>query len=47
MLYCMNKIIDRAQCTIVWHVDDTKAIHIDAEVLKELVKLIQEKYGKH
>ena len=38
---CMNKMINRAQCTIIWHVDDIKVSHIDTEVLTELIKLMQ------
>ena len=44
---CMNNMINKAQCTIVWHIDDIKASHIDTEVLTELIKLMQKKYGKH
>ena len=46
-IFCMNKMINRLQCTIVWYADDIKAIHIDTEVLTELVKLMQVNYGKH
>ena len=30
---CMNKMINGAQCTIVWNVNDIKASHINTEVL--------------
>ena len=44
---CMNKMINVAQCTVVCHVDDIKASHIDKEVIIDLIKSIQKEYGKY
>ena len=44
---CMDKMINGAQCTIVRHVNYIKANCIDTEVLTELIKLMQYKYGKY
>ena len=43
----MNKMINGAQCTIVWHVDNITASHVDSELLTASIKLMQENYGKH
>jgi hypothetical protein len=32
-----NKIVNGKQCTIVWHVDDLKISHVDAEVIEDVV----------
>ena len=29
-----NKVIDRKQFTVVWHVDDLKAFHVSFDALK-------------
>ena len=31
-----NKIVDGAQLTVVWHVDDLKVIHMDAGVVTRI-----------
>ena len=41
-----NKIINGGQCTITWHVDDFKISHRETTVVKEIVKEIEEVYGK-
>jgi hypothetical protein len=41
-----NKIINRKQCTIIWHVDDLKISHVDPNVIEDIVNRIEEKYGK-
>ena len=32
----INKMIDRKQCTIIWHVDDLKLSHIKQSVLEDI-----------
>jgi hypothetical protein len=41
-----NKMIDGAQCTILWHVDDLKISHAKQDVLEDLINTLNEKYGK-
>ena len=45
--YDMNKMVNGKQYTVVWHVDDIKASHVDPEVLTTLIKTMQEKYGQY
>jgi hypothetical protein len=40
-----NKIVNGTQCTIVWHVDDLKIAHVDPQVVSNVIKLLQQKYG--
>ena len=42
----MNKIINGSQCTIGWHVDDSKISHIDGKVNQEILDILQKEYGK-
>ena len=41
-----NNVISSGQCTITWHVDDLKISHREATVVKEVIKKIEEVYGK-
>ena len=41
-----NKTINGKQCTFVWHVNDLNLSHVDGEVLEELLKRMEAKYGK-
>jgi len=41
-----NKSIEGKQCTILWHVDDIKVSHCDAQVVTGVVNELQEEYGK-
>ena len=42
---CMaNKIVDGAQLTVVWHVDDLKVSHVDAGVVTIMSVWIQKTY---
>ena len=41
-----NKMVDGKQCTIAWHVDDNKILHIDSEVVSSVIKEIEHKFGK-
>ena len=40
-----NKMIDGKQCTICWHVDDLKMSHESQDVLEDIVKQLETKYG--
>ena len=40
-----NKMINGKQCTIVWHVDDLKMLHVQQEVLDEIIGKLTHKYG--
>jgi len=41
-----NKVINGAQCTILWHVDDLKLLHIDQSVLDQVLAKLNERFGK-
>jgi hypothetical protein len=41
-----NKMIDGKQCTILWHVDDLKISHVNAEVNTDIINLIKDEFGK-
>ena len=41
-----NKTIDDRQCTIVWHVDDNKISHVNADVVEDVIAKIESKFGK-
>jgi hypothetical protein len=41
-----NKEIDGKQCTIGWYVDDNKLSHVDPKVNDEIVRKIEERFGK-
>ena len=32
-----NKIINGTQCTIVWHVDDLKILHVEKKVMERVI----------
>ena len=42
----VNKMINRKQCTIIWHVDDLKLSHIEQSVLEELADKLNSKYSQ-
>jgi hypothetical protein len=42
----MNKMVNRKQCTVLWHVDDLKMSHIDPKVIDELIVDIDRDYRK-
>ena len=45
--WCLaNKMIDGKQCTILWHVDDLKISHVDAEVVTGIIELMKDEFGK-
>ena len=41
-----NKIVDGAQLTVVWHVDDLKVNHVDAGVVTRMSMWLQKTYGR-
>jgi len=41
-----NKTINDRQCTIIWYVDDLKISHIDKKVIEDIIKLLNEKFGR-
>mmetsp|Transcript_26617 Transcript_26617/g.41320 ORF Transcript_26617/g.41320 Transcript_26617/m.41320 type:complete len:590 (+) Transcript_26617:1688-3457(+) len=41
-----NKKINGEQCTIVWHVDDNKISHVEADVVEDVISMIESKFGK-
>ena len=41
-----NKMIDGKQCTVLWHVDDLKISHVDSKVNTEVIRMIDEEFGK-
>jgi len=41
-----NKTINGKQCTIGWHVDDLKILHVDPKVVDWIVQKLDQKYSK-
>ena len=41
-----NKIVDGAQLTVVWHVDDLKVSHVDAGVVTQMSMWLQNTYER-
>jgi hypothetical protein len=41
-----NKTINGKQCTILWHVDDLKISHVGEEVVEDILRMLNEHYGK-
>lgn len=41
-----NKMIDRKQCTIMWHVEDMKISHVNDKTNVSIIKLIDNEFGK-
>ena len=40
-----NKMVNGKQCTVCWHVDDSKIPHKDAKVVDEVIELIRNEFG--
>jgi hypothetical protein len=40
-----NKMVNRKQLTMSWHVDDLKASHMDPKIIDGFVQGIEETYG--
>ena len=41
-----NCMINSKQCTILWHVDDLKINHEDPVVVTDIIRRLNDKYGK-
>ena len=41
-----NKMINGKQCTILWHVDDLKISHVDANAVTGIIETITDQFGK-
>ena len=39
-------MINGKQCTITWHVDDNKISHVDSNIVSDVIKSIDAKFGK-
>ena len=42
----MNKIVKGKQCTILWHADDLKMLHVDSNVVSHVIADIETEYAK-
>ena len=40
-----NKVIDGKQCTINWHVDNTKISHEDSKAVSHVIQKIEARFG--
>jgi hypothetical protein len=41
-----NKMVNGTQCTVLWHVDDLKISHIMSTVVDDILRMLDERYGK-
>jgi hypothetical protein len=41
-----NKMTDGKQCTIAWYVDDTKILHVDDNVVSQVIEKIEDRFGE-
>jgi hypothetical protein len=41
----MNKMINGCQCTLLWHVDDLKILHVDPEIVTGVIGQLEEDFG--
>ena len=41
-----NKQINGQQCTLVWHVDDMKISHADRKIVDDIIKMLEQEFGK-
>ena len=41
-----NKKINGSQCTICWYVDDVKISHVEGDVVSNIIKRLEETFGK-
>ena len=45
--FCVaNSVINDKQCTIIYHVDDTKVSHVGKKVVEDVFSLLEAKFGK-
>jgi len=43
---CGKKSINTKQCTIIWHVDDLKISPVEQDVVEDIKKVLNKKFGK-
>jgi hypothetical protein len=41
-----NMWVDGSQCTIVWHMDDLKISHRNPQIVTQIIKMLNKKYGQ-
>ena len=41
-----NKIVNVKQCTLVWYLDDNKMLHMEAEVVEDLINDSKKNFGE-
>jgi len=41
-----NKKINGKQCTIIWHVDDLKILHVEKKVIDDIITHLSNKFSK-
>ena len=42
----VNKTINGEQFTIIWYLDDLKISHINEKVVEDIIRQLNEKFGK-
>jgi hypothetical protein len=42
----MNKMVNGNQCTVLWHVDNLKILHVDESVNEGVLGILNARYGK-
>jgi len=43
---CSEQNIEGKQCTIIWHVDDLKISHASKNVVEDILKKLNDKFGQ-
>jgi len=43
---CGNNTINGGQCTIIWHVDDLKMLHVENKVTEDIITCLNDRFGK-
>ena len=46
MIFVLEEIINGKQCKIAWHVDDNKVSHKDKNIVTDIIKILEEHFGK-
>ena len=41
-----NKMVNRNQCTILWHVDDLRISHVNSNVVTDMINTIDAEFGQ-
>ena len=42
----VNKMVDGKQCTIGWHVNDVRCLHVEPMVVKQMIDFMSKEFGK-